>query len=379
MTNLSIYNNKIAVLLLCVFIGAATYAEAAVLVKKQSFNKIIQKEFDITRDGMVSLSNRHGKVEVVTHEALKVEVEVKITVEVRSESCADEIFDRIIIAFSNNESTVNVQTSINSKSMWDNFWSSCKNDNFTIDYYVKMPKSNRLDLYNKYGNTYVGELDAPANVDVKYGNVKMDGVNDDLDITIGYGNGTVAKARDVNVALKYGKLNIGELKDLNIESKYSKVVFDKAMDVNSISKYDTYRIGDVNEFKNTGKYDNFEIRYANIVEATSKYTEFEIDELATSAKLDLRYGNATIGGIAPGFASIRLDGDYTDFKLEFQEGADYHFDLAGDYTTIRYPKEADIEFEREEDQEHVVKGVKGNKNSKSLLKARLSYGGLRIK
>ncbi len=160
--------------------------------EKQEFRKQIKKEYAINPKGEVALYNKYGKIEVKTSTNNKVTIDIEIIVNANSEKSAKETFDRINFDFYNDENYVKAMTMIESKVSWG--WNN-NNADYTINYYVNMPKTCRLDLNNKYGDSYISYLDASAKVDVKYGNFKMDGLSENLMVTLGYGNGTVESCK----------------------------------------------------------------------------------------------------------------------------------------------------------------------------------------
>ena len=53
------------------------------------------------------------------------------------------------------------------------------------------------------------EIDGKANIEVKYGDFSMDGVNNDCIVSLGYGNGTIVKAGQTSIIdVKYSKIKV---------------------------------------------------------------------------------------------------------------------------------------------------------------------------
>ncbi len=347
---------------------------------KKEFVKTINKEFDITADGKVGLSNRYGKIDLKTWNENKVKIDVKITVNASSEEAAQDEFERINVSFSNGNDYVNAETTIESKkSSWWNWGSWSSSSDFSIDYDVYMPKSNKLDLKNKYGHSTVDEIDGETTISIKYGDITMEGVNNTLDFYIGYGNATILKATDIEGEVSYGKLKMSHAENVDITSKYSKVYLDEAKEVRSFSKYDTYKLGEIQNFRNTGKYDNIYIESVHDIVVDSKYSDIELEKLTNSADFDLNYGGASIDGVANGFTEIRLDGSYADFKIRTDSNAAYHLDATGSYADIHCPDNMDVSRRIEKGSSIEIEGLVGSANAGGKIKARLSYGDLKIR
>ena len=79
---------------------------------KREYSKTINKQFPITTDGMVEISNRYGKVEIKTWDNSEVKVEVVISVNATSEDRAEDVFDRITIDFNSGRDFVSATTEL---------------------------------------------------------------------------------------------------------------------------------------------------------------------------------------------------------------------------------------------------------------------------
>lgn len=346
----------------------------------REFTKTIKKEYDISSEGTVHLSNKYGKMEVKTWDKNRVKIEVTIVVNAGSESQAQEVFDRISINFSNSQAYVKAETVIESatKSWWN--WFNNSSTDYKINYLVYMPPSANLELYNRYGDAYIAELKNRALISVKYGNFKADGVGDKTTVNLAYGNGTLAKTGYLQSDLSYGNLTCNELRDADLTSKYSKTYIERAGVIRSTSKYDEYKIGTVREFRNSGGYDNFDIRSAENVVLSSKYSNANIGRLGNSIDFTVSYGGLVIGKVAKDFSGgINLVGKYSDFKITLEAGASARFEAVGSYTGITYPSGMSVSYEKEQGQSHEVKGHLGASGSKGYIKAQLSYGNIKLR
>jgi len=345
---------------------------------KKEFTKTIKEEFDISANGKVGIANKYGEVNINTWDRNQVKVEVTITVNARNESRAQEVFDLIDIDFSNGRDYVNAETSIGSNKGW-NWWGSSNKHDYTIDYEVYMPNTNNLKLSNKYGNSYIADIGGEAHITIKYGNVRMEKIENVLNLHLGYGNGTIIECEDVNVGVSYGKVRLKEANDVDVESKYSKVFIDKGQNIKTLTKYDTYEIGHIKNFRNQGKYDDIEILAAETVRASSKYSDFKVDELVHSADFDLQYGSAAIESLHKDFSEVQMIGRYTEYKVRVEGGANYKLDAVTKYAGLRYPDGMNVVYEKEKGSSHEVEGYMGEKGAGRVIKARLDYGGIKVR
>jgi len=348
--------------------------------KAQEFSKTIIKEFSLNATGTVNLKNKYGKVNVKTWEKNRVKIDITIVVKARSESAAQEVFDRIHIDFANDNNFVKAETVIeSSKSSFFNWgWSSTRSE-FQINYEVYMPVNGSLELSNKYGDANVEAIGGKARVEIKYGNFRLEGVEGDLGIALGYGHGTVVKARDVDADIAYGNINFNDVHDVNMETKYSKIIMDRAADLNAESRYDHFNLGDIHRFNCQSRYGNVEIGDAESVVAVGKYTDFKIDRLGDNGDFDLQYGGLVVDNLTKGFSNVILTGKYSDFKIYVDQGASYTLEAASSYAGIAYPAGLSVTYEKEKGTSHEVKGHAGTSGARSVIKASLSYGGLKVR
>lgn len=344
----------------------------------QEFTRAIKREFDITANGTTSITNKYGKVDIKTWDRNRVKIDVTIVVNASSESAAQDVFERIDVAFSNSSGYVKAVTTIQprEKGIW-NWATGTEKSDYTINYEVYLPETNNLEINHQYGDAYVAALSGKVTANFKYANAKLEKVSNSSDINFAYGNGTIVRANDLLANASYAKLLIKEAQNVEINSKYTQVSIDRAADIRSNSGYDTYRLGAVRSFTNVGKYDNIDIQSAENVEVNARYSQVKAMRVSRKLDLDLQYGGAQTG-LAKSFSEVSLNGSYTDFKLSVEPGAEYQIDAAASYAGIAYPQNMTVTYELEKGSSHELKAYQGQKNG-PVIRARLSYGGLRVK
>ncbi len=357
-------------------IFGATVEEAG--ADQREYTKTIKKEFAIDPNGTTSITNKYGKIDIKTWNRNRVKIDVTILVKARSESGAQEVFDRIDISFSNTPDYVKAATAIEprKRGFWD--WGDDDKADYAINYEVFLPESNSLEIDHKYGDVVVAQITGKADINIKYANIRMEGVGDNSRIDLAYGNGSLDKARDLNLDVAYAKVFFNQVEDIFVNSKYTQVTVREAKDIQSETKYDDYELGVIRDFTNRGKYDNIEIESAQHVKASAKYTQIRVREVGKSLDLDMEYGGAATG-LAAQFNRANLVGKYTDFKINLERGMALSVDAAATYAGIQYPRGMEITYEVDKGSSHEVKGYLGRSNGGAVVKARLSYGGLKLR
>jgi len=372
-----------ATALLLVFISTflPSLAESGSFFYRE-YSKSIKKEFGINADGLVSIYNKYGSIDVQTWNNNRVKISVTILVEANNEREAQDVFDRINIDFTNSNSFVKAQTQIgNAKrgSSWWGNWSDDDRKDYKVKYEVFVPATNQLDLKMEYGDITAASIENTAKVDVKYGNFQLAGIGDNADINLEYGNGVLEQADDVTGKIRYAQFRCNAAKDIDIDSEYSNITIEQAQDVICNSKYDNYELNNVREFRNVGKYDNLRIGNAENIVVNSQYTEVMANRIVNNATLDLEFGGASIDQIARGFSTVTVNCNYADIKLQVENGASYRMEASADYAGISYPRHLNVTYEKERGISHEVNGYVGTQNARSVIKARLDYGGLKVR
>ena len=344
---------------------------------KAEFTKTVKKEFSIDANGLTQFVTKYGKLDVKTWDQNRVKVDVTIRVQARTEEEAQKVFNQIRVDFTSSANLVKAETIVESSSGWD-WWGSSKSD-FTIDYEVYLPKTVTLDVAHKYGDVFTSDFSGRVIMNLKYGNLRMDELHNDLNLDLSYGNATIAGVRDAEGIISYSNLTLAKVRDGKLTTKYSNVSIEQGHYIQSESKYDTYRLGSISKLSNRANFGSVDINRIEDLSSFSRYTDFRIGEISNSAELDLEYGGARLEKILKGFSEIRLNGRYTDFKVQVEEGANYQLEAAGKYAGILYPSSLTVTYEKEQATYHEVTGHSGVANARSVIKARLDYGGLKMK
>lgn len=380
--------NVITLLIVCIVTlsqGAkAAYKEPSqpcqdsISCDKKEFTKAYNKTFTINPNILVIVSNKYGKIDVKTgSNANQATVNVTIRVQANTQTDADKAFERINIAFSDGPDYVKAETDIESQNSWWGNWGNNSSD-FSIDYEVIMPSANKLDLSNKYGNSYIAPLSSWVKIDQKYGDFKLEGAGS-ATVNLAYGGGVVQKTSGLTATVSYGKLSTGDIKDIALKSKYSAFKINKVENLALNSAYDDFNVNDVTNFAIDSKYGDIIVGNVMNIAVTSAYTDFKIRKVESSASFQSSYGDVRIEGLKNGFDAIDIKGSYTDYTIVIDPSVSYQLDVHTSYGDVRQPTSFNSRIDKEKGSTKEIMGFVGNQNTKSIIKAKLTYGDLVIK
>jgi hypothetical protein len=344
----------------------------------KEFTKSIVKEFEISRDGTVGVINKYGSIDIRTWDAARVKIEVTIKAEAKSQEAANEVFNRISIAFDNGPSVVRATTEIETVTGWKSWFNWDDGDEFEINYVVHVPSSVVLELDNKYGDIYVADMNNRASVNLKYGDMKLGSIAGSTIISMAYADGTIQSTQDMNLNLSYSELYAGKTGDLTFNGKYSDLEIETAGNVNATTGYVDVKIQKMGRLTNTGKYDDFVINEAATVDANTKYSGYAISSLTEYADFEMSYGSVSIDYVHPGFRSIDINASYTDVSIDVDDSASFNFDASTKYCGVDHYG-LEIYHEIDKTGEHTVKGFRGSRDATARITAVMSYGELSIR
>ena len=198
----------------------------------------INKEDTISKNGLVELSNTRGKIDIETWDENRVSIEIVITVNARNQSDANSVIERISIVYSNHNDKIIAETQILEMPRWN--WNYVQSE-YTVDYNIKMPKTANLNLFNRFGDAWIGDLKGKANLSIQHGNIRLKNVENQLTLNLQYGNCTVIEASDSDITMIHGKIKLKKATNINFTTSYSKVNVDRADEIKSQSINDTYK------------------------------------------------------------------------------------------------------------------------------------------
>lgn len=350
--------------------------------KRKEFVKELKREFKMQENGVFSVANKHGEVNIKTWDKAEVKVDVKIIVQALDEERAAHIFERIQIEIKNGKDFVDAITHISKKKKSSMYWSSWNGaesrDEFKIDYEIYVPSTAVLHINNKYGAAFVAPTNGLVKADISYGSIRIDEVNNDLSLDLNYGNATILKATSVVAEVNYSNFGIREAGDIDLNSKYSKLKIEKVNTLRIFTKYDEFNIGDAGSIRSEGKYGKFQISEVNQLIVDGKYTDYLVGMLGKNADIQLVYGGLQVESIKKGFGEIRLSGSYANFKIMTEHNSSYKIDANISYGEVSLPDNIEKTYERNSNYAYKVEGQVGEASS-SCIKVKVSYGGVEVR
>jgi len=339
----------------------------ALPARTQEVTKEFRKEYTANKNTTVEISNRYGNVVVTSWDSDKVDIYVKVTIEMPDRSRAEKLINLINVEFTESENHISARTVIDEKFSFSGWGTPSRK--FSINYTVKMPYYCGLDLANRYGNTDIDEIQGRVNLDIKYGNLTITKLTREDEkplnkISISYGKGLIKEAGWLDLYLRYATaFDLPLSKAIVVDSKYSKL-----------------KAGELSSLVAVSGYDNYNIEKINNLVIESSYSSINVNNLIKKFDIEASYGSVNVNYVPDGFESINVDTRYTGVRIGIDESASYKLTGKASYSEIKI----------DEDKFNVKKRIIGNTSSElegtigknpspsSVININTSYGTVRL-
>tara|TARA_R110001592_G_scaffold191901_1_gene438478 strand:- start:1335 stop:2414 length:1080 start_codon:yes stop_codon:yes gene_type:complete len=332
--------------------------------KKHEKKKTIKKEYNVNADAKVSINNKYGNLNITTWDKNSVEIEVTITVKGDDLESVKDKLAAISVTFNASTSLVTATTYFEKQQRSWSFWNNNSTTNYQINYNVKMPKSNSVNLNNDYGSIFVDYLDGKADINCDYGKISIGELTADYNnINIDYCNSST----------------IGYMKSGNINADYSKITIDKSDDLNVNADYSTLKFGTVKKIDFNADYGSISIDEATQVNGNSDYVSMNFGTIKKNLNIDSDYGSLSIKKLAKDFENVTIDSKYAGIRIGVESDAVFNFEIDLQYAGFNGANDK-MEFNKKisKSTKKYYEGKFGKGNSTSKLKIRSQYGGVSI-
>ena len=285
----------------------------------QAFEKkgTISKEFEITENTEIQITNKYGNIQVITWELDSVKFEVSISVKGNKAYKVDKNFSYIDVEFTANQYYVLANTIFeNEKS---NFWSDVSDitnslfksgSNAQIDISVYVPEENALKLKNKFGNIYLTNQTGPLEIDLSNGDLRANHLSGKTDIKLGFGKATIKTLDNARLDINYGELRVKKAGELFIESKSSEIDCEDSEALRLQSRRDKFYLGNIKKL-------NGEFSFSTV----------KIDILETEIFLKTNFGDLLIDQFNPDFSIYNVNSSNTDISSVLSANNGYKLEL----------------------------------------------------
>lgn len=329
---------------------------------KYTKEKTIKKEFNVNFDALLKVNNNYGNLTITSWNENRVVIEVHIKTNGNNEEKVQKKLDEISVNFEASRSVVYAKTTYGEKSSsWGWNWGRNNNVNMQINYTIKVPIKNNVNLDNDYGNITLDRIDGHAKINCDYGRLEIGelrGRNNQLNF-------------DYTSKSTFGYINSGEIK-----ADYSGFTIEKAGDLIVNADYTSATIEKMENLDYSSDYGNLEIGEGNNITGNGDYITVKLGTIHGNVDIRSDYGSIRINELAADAGNVSIRSDYTGIKIGYN--SEYHFDfnITTDYAGVSGKEDFEINISTEKSSSKHYEGYYGSKNSGNMVMLTSDYGGI---
>ena len=331
---------------------------------KHKKTKTINKTFSVKSNATLKVDNSYGNIDVITWNDNRIVFEITITTSGNNEEKVEKKLNEIDVKFSSSSDFVSAETQFNknsSKSWWN--WNSRNNVNMKINYVIKMPITNQVDLNNDYGNINLDKLEGRAKINCDYGKITTkELMADNNDLNFDYTKGCYFEyIKSGKINADYSDFTVSKTKTLNINADYTNSEIEIAEDISYNCDYGSLKINKANNISGNGDY------LTTVIGDVYKNISIRAD-----------YGSIKINRMTDNAGNVTIKSDYVGIKIGYAPGYNFDFEIDLEYASLN--DDNDLEFTKKiiESSDKYYAGYRGSKSSGNTISVTSDYGSLTL-
>jgi hypothetical protein len=352
-----------SILLLVAMFPLSALANNGTLKGKYTKEKKIHKEYTVNSGAGLMIDNSYGSVSIVTWDQNKTVIDVIIKANGNDEDKVTEKLNEITIDFTANASEVTASTQFGSKKgNWSSWWGKGKNNvSVEVNYVVKIPRTNSVNLSNDYGIISIDTLQGQATVHCDYGQLIIGEL----------------LAENNSLHFDYTKNStIQFMKSGKINADYSEFMLEKADRLQLNADYTKSEIGEVQDVNYNNDYGKINIRKVALLQGRGDYIHHNIGSVSGGLNINTDYGSVTVDEILGSSKDIIIKADYTKINLGLSQGVSFNFELNLNYTTMSGDESFQFMNKTVDGSSKYYLGYYGKKDSNTTININADYGGI---
>jgi len=331
---------------------------------KYTKDKKIHKEFSVSATATLKVDNSYGNIDVVTWNENRIVIDVHLITNGNNEDKVKDRLDKLDVEFTANNTMVSAITKFGDRknSSW-NFWGSNNNSNVKIEvnYTIKMPMSNNVELSNDYGTINLNKLDGVAKINCDYGQINIGQLN----------------AANNLLSFDYTKNStIGFMKSGKISSDYSSFTLEKTEKLELSADYTNSEIWEVDDLSYNNDYGKITVRNVGKLMGRGDYIPLHVEKVSGSLNVNTDYGSVTVEKLLPSVKSVEINSDYAGIKIGYDANMSFDFEIDLSYASFKGEDDLEIMHSNKDNFNKSYSGYHKSKASGNTIKINSQYGGV---
>ncbi len=331
---------------------------------KYTKQKRVKKEFKVSANDLLKISNSYGNIDMVTWDQNRVEIEVIVRTNGNDEEKVEKRLREIDVAFNQTSGQVTARTILernSNNSFWSSLFGGSSNVNMEINYRVKAPVTNRVDLSNDYGSINLDKLRGDAQISCDYGKIMIGEL---------HGNNN-------HLSFDYTRNStIGYVKRAKIDADYSEFTIDEAGTLELSADYTDSNILKVENLGFNNDYGSLKVERLKNIKGEGDYLGIKLGLVYGSVDLNMDYGSLVVERIMPSFKDMNVNSDYTGIKIGYDKEAPFSFELKTSYGGVNGVNNSNFTVNRrnQSGSDNYYQGFYRSENTGGKIYVESSYG-----
>ncbi|MEM6686752.1 MAG: hypothetical protein AAF617_13295 [Bacteroidota bacterium] len=328
---------------------------------KHTKEKTISKEFAVNADALLKVTSSYGTVHMTAWDKNTVSIEVVIKTNGNSEKKVAERLSQIDVNFTNAPDMVNAKTKFNNgRKAW---WKGNK-VNVTVNYTIKFPAGNVLDISNDYGKIFLDRAENKTSLSSDYGSMEIgDLLSEDNSLNFDYSNNvTIAFMGGGSINADYSSFNINAAGDIDLNADNTKSIFGKVNDIEYTCDYQTLQIGEVN----------------GDIDGGGDYLSLRLGKVSGDVDLEADYGSIKIAEMTSSAGNISIESEFAGIKIGYQSNYYFNFELNLENAAFKGEDGLVINKKIIESDESYYEGYHGKSDDANDISISAEYGSIRF-
>lgn len=326
--------------------------------------KKIKKEFTVNTDALLKINNSYGNLNITSWNQNRTVIEVLVKTSGNNEEKVAQKLDEITVDFDASAMMVSATTRIGKqeRSWWSSWTSGGNNDvNMEINYAIKVPATNSVDLNNDYGGIYLNRILGQATISCDYGHMEIgELLGNDNQLSFDYtNNSTFGYVKNGRINADYSSFTMEEAGNIELNADYTKSAFTKVKNLNFACDYGNLSADQINNIQGRGDYLSMRLgKVSGNVDLNADYGSIKIEELTADA------GN------------VQINTDYAGIKIGYNSAYHFQFIIKLEYAGLDGEDNFEIVKRRIESSDKYYEGYYGSASAKNRVAITSEYGGV---
>ncbi|MEH6406402.1 MAG: hypothetical protein V7767_03905 [Leeuwenhoekiella sp.] len=334
-----------------------------VLKGRYTKEKKIKKEYNVNTNALLKINNSYGNVDITSWSENRIVIEVTIKTNGNNEEKVAEKLNDIDVDFEASAGFVSAITRIGKdrNNSWWNSWNNSSNVNMEINYLIKMPITNSVDLNNDYGGIFLNKLEGQAKISCDYGKLELGELMADNNyLNFDYtNNSTIGYMKSGKINADYSAFTLEKAENVELNADYTKSSFNSVKNLNYDCDYGSVTAEQIGKI--TGRGDYLSVKFGSVsgdVNINADYGSIKIDELTAKA------------------GDVVIQSDYAGIKLGYSADYNFRFSIKLEYAGLGGEEDFEINKQRIESSDKFYEGYYGSASAKNSININSEYGGV---